>query len=83
MRTHSEIIEAAKVGEIIRQMATLGMVLKDPTVRSWMSPERNGIPSEYWLAFVSFGFATMDELAAASTKQKLPALAKALRRAAA
>jgi hypothetical protein len=79
MRNHRSIIAGAGgVTPLRKALATLGVVVEDPTVRSW---ERRGdgegsIPPEYWPSLVRLGFATLEELSVAAEARKFPDLAE-------
>lgn len=66
MRTHTTIIQDAKVARIRAILGERGFVVADPTVRSWTRrPDDDGnIPSPYWNALAEAGVTTLEELAA-------------------
>lgn len=68
MRMHDMII--ADAGGPKEVWTKLALRMPIHTVRSWAA--RNSIPAEYWCSFVSLGFATLEELAAAAAL-RLPA----------
>lgn len=62
-RTHSQIVRDAGVTPLREQLGSIGIVVADPTVRSW--ERRDGIPAEYWQPLADLGLATLEELASA------------------
>lgn len=69
-RTHSQIVQDVGVTALREKLATLGILVSDPTVRSW--PRRGdgagSIPAEYWQPLADLGVATLEELAAAKAQ---------------
>lgn len=66
-RTHSQIVQDAGVSPLREMLASRGIVVADPTVRSW-SRRNDGagsIPAEYWQPLADLGVTTLEELAAA------------------
>ncbi|KQV66610.1 hypothetical protein ASC70_12310 [Caulobacter sp. Root343] len=77
-RSHRQILEdAGGVTPVRRQLASVGIDLPDPTVRSWpLGGEGAGsIPPEYWPSLVQLKIATLEELARAAEARKFPELA--------
>lgn len=68
MRTHNQIIKDAG------GPATVQLFFRDvpiATIRGWV--QRRSIPSEYWMAFDTLGWASLTELAAAVAKSPVSA----------
>ena len=65
MRTHSQIVLETGVTKIREALGVRGIVLTDPTVRSWSRrPDAMGsIPAPYWNALADAGISTLQELA--------------------
>lgn len=65
MRTHSKIVQEVGVSKIREVLSGRGLVVSDPTVRSWTRrPDADGnIPSAYWSALADSRFTTLEELA--------------------
>jgi len=64
---------AGGVSAVRQGLKDAGLELPDATVRSW-SQRAGGagsIPPEYWPTFARLGWATLDELAAATETQRL------------
>ena len=68
-RTHSQIIRTEGVSALREKLATVGIEVADPTVRSWerRNDGAGSIPAEYWQAFATLEIATLEELAAAKS----------------
>jgi len=66
MRTHTKIIQDAKVSKVRAILAERGFAVSDPTVRSWTRrPDADGnIPSPYWNALADADVTSLEELAA-------------------
>lgn len=75
MRTHSQIIaDAGGVTPVRKKLLERGLVVSDPTLRSWASrPKDEGtIPPEFWAVFVELGFAeSLEELQRVAAERNL------------
>lgn len=63
MRTHADIVKAAKAEALAAKLA-----LSIHTVRSWVV--RDKIPDEHWIGLANEGHATLEELAAYAAQKK-------------
>lgn len=64
MVTHADIVKRAGRIDDIASARSVSV----HTVRSWIV--RDSIPAEHWMAFVSDGHATLDELAQAAARRR-------------
>lgn len=66
-RSHSQIVRDVGVTSIRERLATLGIAVADPTVRSWERRKSGAgsIPAEYWQPLADLELTTLEELAAA------------------
>lgn len=66
MVTHADIVRRAGKVEDTAHDRCVSVF----TVRSWIA--RDSIPAEYWKSFVDGGHATLDELAEAAARKRVP-----------
>lgn len=69
-RSHSQIVRDTGVTALREKLATVGIIVSDPTVRSWgrRNDGEGSIPAEYWQALSDLEVATLEELAAAKAQ---------------